>query len=190
MNDQPVTLTEMDVADLPFLQHLWRDKDVRRYSDELPILRGWSKDDPIETAWQGYQDRCRQCGAEYRQLILRLADNTPIGESFYGPLPEGCTFGVWHKPADLAYVLGDIKLVPAYWHQGYGSTGMRLVVKHVFQHASCDRFVVPPHRANPAAKRVYEKAGFVDTGVVIWGGHHIFELSREQAQELYKEQPL
>ena len=181
-----VVISELKEEDLPFLLKLWRNPEVMRYADEFPSLRGWSKSEDIETAWKKYEERRAELGTEYTQMILRLEDGTRIGESFLAPLREGFTFGRWEKPAGVSGVMGDIKLIPNYWGQGLGTEGMRQVVKWVFTHTSCELFVVPPHRHNPAAERVYEKAGFVLwTGMRSWRNHKIMELTKERFAEIH-----
>ena len=177
-------LSELDAKDLPFLLKLWHNPEVMRYADEFPRLRGWSKSDELEKAWGLYQERRAEVGSEYTQLILWL-DGVRIGESFVCPLREGYTFGRWEKPDGVRSVMGDIKLEPEHWGRGLGTEGMRRVVEWVFGHTSCALFVVPPHRHNPAAERVYEKAGFVRfTGMRSWRNHRIMELTRERFEEI------
>lgn len=180
MTSLSVYITELQAADLPFLRDLWHTADVMRYADEFPKLRGWTKSDDVATAWQRYQEKRAEQGAGYAQLMLRLVDGTLIGESFFTPLPEGYTFGKWLKPVGILCLMGDIKLLPAFWGQGLGTTGMRLVVDWLFGHTPATLLIVPPHRKNPAAERVYEKAGFrLFTGMKSWYGHKVMELSRE-----------
>ena len=162
-----VTLSELKEDDLTFLLDLWNDLEVMHYADEFPGMRGWSRSDDPTMAWARYQERRAELGPAYTQLILWLQDGTRIGESFFVPLREGYTFGRWEKPAGVPSVMGDIKLLPQYWNQGLGTQGMRKVVEWVFTQTDCELFVVPPHRRNPAAERVYDKAGFVRfTGMV------------------------
>ena len=176
----------MQKADLPFLLELWHNPEVMRYADEFPRLRGWSKSNDPQSAWQKYQERHEKLGSEYTQMILRLEDGTRIGESFFAPLPAGFTFGKWRKPDELRCLMGDIKLLPQYWGRGLGTEGMRQIVQFVFTRTTCQLFVVPPNRRNPAAMRVYEKAGFVlFTGMRSWRNHKIMELSRERFREIY-----
>jgi RimJ/RimL family protein N-acetyltransferase len=181
-----IRVTEMKKQDLSFLFDLWHIPEVMRYADEFPRLRGWSKSDDINYAWGRYQEQCGKSGKEYAQLILRLGDEKPIGESFFAPLEEGASFGKWQKPDGVICVMGDIKLLPQYWGRGMGTDGMREVVRHVFSETACELFVVPPHRKNPAAYRVYEKAGFVlFTGMKSWRNHRIMEMSKDLYQERY-----
>jgi RimJ/RimL family protein N-acetyltransferase len=172
--------------DLPFLISLWYDKNVMRYADEFPRLRGWSKSDDNQTAWETYQEKHNEFGNDYVQLILRRDDGTPIGESFFIFLPEGYKFGKWIKPSRIKAHIGDIKLHPRYWGKGLGTQGMKEVVRFMFFNTTSELLIVPPHRLNPAASKVYEKAGFVlFTGMRSWRNHKIMELSRERFEQIY-----
>ena len=185
MTEPRLVITELKEEDLPFLLELWHIPEVMRYADEFLGLRGWSKSDDIDTAWAKYQERHAALGPGYTQMILRLVDGTRIGESFFMPLPASFTFGKWEKPEGVESLIGDIKLKPAYWGQGLGTEGMRQVVQWVFTHTDCELFIVPPHRHNPAASRVYEKAGFVlFTGMRSWRNHRIMELSQERCETI------
>ena len=63
---------------------------------------------------------------------------------------------------------------------------MRQIVPALFGDASCDLLVVPPNVLhNPAAVRVYEKAGFRHTEMRTWHGHKIMELSQDRFRDLY-----
>ena len=182
-----VRISELAREDLPFLLSLWQIPEVMRYADEFPGYRGWSKSEEIERAWQKYEARRAELGPEYTQMILQLEDGTPVGESFFAPLEEGYTFGRWQKPAGISSVMGDIKLLPQYWGRGLGTEGMRQVVRWVFGDTGCELFIIPPHRHNPAAERVYEKAGFVlFGGMRSWRNHKIMELTRDRFSEVYR----
>ncbi len=66
-----------------------------------------------------------------------------------------------------------------------GTEGMKAVVKFMFTPTDCELFVVPPHvQGNPAADRVYEKAGFVLKYKRKGAGHRIMELWRTRFEEL------
>jgi RimJ/RimL family protein N-acetyltransferase len=181
-----ILVTEIGKMDLPFLLELWHMPEVMRYADEFPRLRGWSKSDDIEYAWQRYHEKRVEVGKEYTQLIIKLEDGTPVGESFFALLDEGATFGKWQKPDSIVGVMGDIKLLPQYWGQGMGTDAIRDVVRFVFTETTSELFVVPPHRKNPAAFRVYEKAGFVlFEGMRSWRNHKIMEMSKAMYQDRY-----
>jgi RimJ/RimL family protein N-acetyltransferase len=179
-------IRELREEDIPFLIELWHNPDVMRYADEFPTLRGWRKSTDPGAAWQAYLARRAELGPSYTQWVLWLGDGAAIGESFFVPLPEGYTFGRWAKPDGVHTLMGDIKLLPAHWGQGLGTEGMRLVVRWAFAHTPCDLLVVPPHRHNPAAERVYEKAGCVlFTGMRSWHNHKIMELTRQRFERQY-----
>lgn len=165
--------------EIPFLVSLWNTREVMRYADEFPGLRGWSRKwDPGE-AWLEYRRRRARYGPTYGQLIVLTADGRPIGESFFAPLPEGYAFGAWRKPEKQCTVIGDVKLVHEVWGAGLGTEAMRKVARWVFLRTPCDLFIVPPHRRNPAAQRVYEKAGFVlHPATESAKRHRVMELSR------------
>jgi RimJ/RimL family protein N-acetyltransferase len=181
VTESRVTISELTEEDLTFLFELWHTAEVMRYADEFPRLRGWSKKDDPQAAWTAYQEKRAALGDGYVQFILRLTGGEQIGESFFTPLPDGYTFGQWQKPAGIFCLMGDIKLLPPFWGQGLGTEGMQRVVNWLFTNTACDLLLVPPHRKNPAAERVYEKARFeLFRGMRSWHGHKVMELSREK----------
>jgi len=73
----------------------------------------------------------------------------------------------------------DVKLAPNYWGKGYGTEAMRDVVKYLFTETLLDVILVPPHRENIAAIKVYENSGFKKTEGIYWFDHFIMETTRE-----------
>lgn len=176
-------LTEAREEDLGFLLGMWNDPGVMRYAG-YPEGRCWSEAD-IQAWWDAYLAERRRSGEDETQLILRTGDGTAIGESHYGQVSEGFEVGDWRKPEGVRCFMTDIKLAPQYWGRGIGTQGMRMIVELIFAKTSCELLVVPPHKDNPPAFRVYEKAGFLLTGIEAWQGHEMMELSRERFKELY-----
>jgi RimJ/RimL family protein N-acetyltransferase len=186
MAESRLIISELEERDLPLLFELWHIPEVMKYADELPRLRGWSKSDDIERVWAKYRGRRTALGRGYTQVILRLVEGRLIGESFFAPVPEDFTLGKWKKPEEVRCLIGDIKLRPEYWGQGLGTEGMRGVVEWLFGNTDCALLVVPPHGSNPAAVRVYEKAGFAHIEETrSWRGHRIMELWRERFEAIY-----
>jgi RimJ/RimL family protein N-acetyltransferase len=156
-----------------------------RYADELPRMRGWTKDDTLEVAWQRNEEMRVKLGGVYCQLVLQDEQGILIGEAFTAPFREGATFGRWQKPEGVVTLFGDIKLMPAYWGRGLGTAGMKEVVRHRFIKTKCELFCVPPNRKNPAAFRVYQKAGFeLFTGMRSYRSHQIMEMTRRRYEAL------
>lgn len=171
----------MKRGEIDFLLELWSRPEVMRYADELSKLRGWSKEWDPEDAWQAYTARRAELGPLYSQLILRTSEGVPLGEAFVAPLPDGFGFGPWRKRDGVIAVMGDVKLDPSWWGHGLGSEAMRKVVRWVFMRTPCELFVVPPHRRNPAAQRVYENAGFVlYEPMARHAGHRVMVLPRSR----------
>ena len=80
--------------------------------------------------------------------------------------------------------MGDIKLHPICWERRLGTKGMVRVVTCLFNRTPCSLLVVPPRRKNPAAERVYEKAGFeLYTALRTWRNHRVMTLSRERCTD-------
>ena len=171
--------------ELPFLRALWASAEVMRYADELPTLRGWTKSSADSEAWRAYVARRAELGPLYSQLVLRTPAGAPFGESFVAPLPDGFGLGRWRKRDGVIAVMGDVKLAPDSWGRGLGTEAMRKVVRWVFLRTPCELFVVPPHRRNPAAERVYEKAGFVLFEPMARSrGHRVMVLPRSRFERL------
>lgn len=188
MSKHKVIVSELREEDLAFLFGLWHTAEVMRYADELPFLRGWTKSDDPHLAWAKYEERRATLGKAYTQLMLHHAEGARIGESFFAPLPEGYAFGKWRKPQGVVGLMGDIKLMPDYWGQGLGSEGMRYVVAWLFQNTDASLLMVPPHRKNPAAERVYEKAGFeLYRGMRSYHNHKVMELTRARFEHIISE---
>lgn len=186
MGKQIVKIRELKKKNLGFLLDLWHEDEVMRYADELPRMRGWTKEDTPETAWRRYEEMREALGGTYCQLMLEDERGILIGEAFTAPFQEGATFGKWQKPEGIITLFGDIKLVPAYWGRGLGTAGMKQVVRHRFSKTRCGLFCVPPHRKNPAAFRVYQKAGFeLFTGMRSYRNHQMMEMTRKRYEALY-----
>jgi RimJ/RimL family protein N-acetyltransferase len=171
--------------DIPFLIHLWHIPEVMLYTDELPEFRGWDRSSDPAFAWREYRRRRATHGVLHTQLIVRLAGRRPIGESFFAPLSEGYSIGPWTAPRGSITVMGDVKLLPECWGCGLGTIAMQRVTDWVFRRTPCSLFIVPPHRENRAAERVYEKTGFVLLERMREdSGHRVMELTRRRYEGL------
>jgi RimJ/RimL family protein N-acetyltransferase len=123
----------------------------------------------------------------YSQFMVRTAAGAPIGESFFAPLPDGYELGRWRKPRGKLVAMGDIKLLPSHWNRGLGSEAMQKVVRWLFIRTSCDAVIVPPHRRNAPAERVYAKSGFrLYRPMESERGHRVMELSRNEFETSWR----
>jgi len=174
---QRIRLRTMEKRDLPFLLSLWNDPRVMRYAGAKQGKR-WSEK-PMETWYQRYLKKAEPEQREEIQLIIELQDGTRIGESGCGKRRKGWSCKGYAPPQDKLVGMTDVKLVPNYWGKGYGTEAMREVVKYLFAKTPLDIILVPPHRENIAAIRVYEKSGFRKTKGIYWFDHFIMEMSRE-----------
>jgi RimJ/RimL family protein N-acetyltransferase len=63
------------------------------------------------------------------------------------------------QPNELGIAEPDIKLLPAYWGQGYGSECWRGLVAYQFKHTDCQAIQTTPNVDNKAAIMLYEATG-------------------------------
>jgi aminoglycoside 2''-phosphotransferase len=177
-----IGLTEVTKDDLPFLLKLWNDPRVMKYAG-YPEGMGLSEAD-IKRLWDKYRIEHAKYGLDDTQFVIKDGGGTRLGETRPAFIPEGLIIGDWRKPEDTKCFMTDIKLAPRYWRQGIGTDGMRLVMEYTFDETDCELLVVPPHRDNPAALRLYEKMGFCHTGISAWPGHIIMELTKRAFNRL------
>jgi len=174
---QRVMLRTVEKRDLPFLLSLWNDPQVMRYAGAKQGKR-WDQSD-IEDWYQRYLKRVRPNRSEEVQLIIELRDGTPIGESGCGVRKKCWSCKDYSPPLGKLVGMTDVKLAPKYWGKGYGTEAMREVVRYLFTNTPLEVILVPPHRENIAAMRVYEKSGFRKTKGIYWFDHFIMEITRE-----------
>lgn len=65
-----------------------------------------------------------------------------------------------NRNAELGLFIGDKN----YWDQGYGTEGVRLLLRHGFSTLNLHRIFLRVFEDNPRAIRAYEKAGFIHEG--------------------------
>jgi len=132
-------------SDLDFYLALWTNPDVMRHM-------GFPQGIPMTRDRMG-EILSAQAGTEFdRLLVIELkATGQPIGECKLSRPEDGVS-----EP--------DIKLLPTYWGQRYGSEAWQGIVSYQFRNTDCDAIVTSPHVANAAAIRLYESTGAVRTG--------------------------
>lgn len=83
----------------------------------------------------------------------------------------------------------DVKLIKPYWNKGYGTEVMKTIVQYVFSETEADILLVPPHKENIPAIKVYEKTGFKKTKGRWYRYHMIYEINKNETNKK-KKQPL
>jgi RimJ/RimL family protein N-acetyltransferase len=129
---------------------LWRwnhDPDVMRWMDE-------DYAQPLALTVKWLEERRRNAYGDVLFGIEALADGELVGlVRLHGAEPEtGC--------ADLDIYLGEKE----YWGRGYATDAMRTVCRYGFERMRLHRISLTVVAGNHAARRVYEKVGFVEEG--------------------------
>ncbi len=176
-----LSICPVDQRHLEFLRALWNDPEVMQYAG---FARNWGQQE-MEAWYRRYLARLAKHGATEVQFICRLREGKLIGESGLGRLRRGwrCTnFSL--LPSRLA-VMTDVKLLKPFRNVEYGTETMKAITTYVFTDTAADALLVPPHRDNPPAIRMYEKAGFTRTAGIYYKHHMIYEMTRERFCELH-----
>ena len=166
---------------LKFLLRLWNDTNIMRYAG---FARNWSYAQ-IKELYKKYKKRIEKYGNTEIQFIHKLRNGRLIGESGIGRLKVGWSCRNYKTEKDKLVLMADVKLTKPFWNKGYGTEAMRIIVKYVFTKTNADILLVPPHRDNVSAIRVYEKAGFKKTRGIWYRYHIIYEMTKEDFKERY-----
>jgi RimJ/RimL family protein N-acetyltransferase len=124
----------------------------------------WS--DPRVMKWVGFPEGLGMTRVEVRRQLTRRnnspfenhliaeirANGTPIGECFMG-LPDG---------EGIAET--DLKLLPEFWQQGYGSEIKRGLLDYLFTYTDCCAVRATPNVENQASIRMQESVGGIRVG--------------------------
>lgn len=68
------------------------------------------------------------------------------------------------RPDKAGISITDIKLLPAYWRQGYGKELKRSLVDYLFTHTDCVAVQATPNKENIASIKMQEAVGGVRIG--------------------------
>jgi RimJ/RimL family protein N-acetyltransferase len=161
--------------DLRFLLRLWNDPGIMRYAG---FARNWDYH-RIKEWHERYLKRLEKLGPTEIQFIHRLKNGKSIGESRLGRLRSGWSCPNYQAPQNKLILMADVKLLKPYWNRGYGTEAMKAMVRFVFTQTKADLFLVPPHKDNIPAIRVYEKAGFKKTKGIWYRYHMVFKINKK-----------
>ncbi len=161
--------------DLRFLLKLWNDPEIMRYAG---FAKNWNYS-RIKDWYEKYEKRLEKLGLTEIQFINKLKNGKAIGESRLGRLRSGWSCSNYQAPKHKLILITDIKLLKRFWNKGYGTEAMKSIIKFVFTRTKADLLLVPPHKENIPAIRVYEKAGFKKTKGLWYGYHLIYKMNKK-----------
>lgn len=160
---------------LKFLLKLWNEPDIMRYAG---FARNWSYAQ-IKEWYKKHKKRLAKYGNTEIQFIHKLRNGRLIGESGIGRLKKGWSCRNYKTQKDKLVLMTDVKLAKPFWNKGYGTEAMKTIVQYVFTRTNANILLVPPHRDNVPAIRVYEKACFKKTKGIWYRYHMIYEMTKE-----------
>lgn len=160
---------------LIFLLNLWNDPVIMRYAG---FERNWNYED-INNWYERYLKRKARFGNTEIHFVVKLKDGTLIGESGLGRLRKNWSCKNYKSPINKLSLMTDIKLIRKFWNKGYATEAMKAIANYVLTKTTADILIVPPHRDNIPAIRVYEKAGFKKTDGIYYGYHIIYEITKD-----------
>ncbi|MBW2279266.1 MAG: GNAT family N-acetyltransferase [Deltaproteobacteria bacterium] len=146
-----VRLRPMREHDVPLLFGWYSDPDVRHWSY-------FTEDPPGLATLDAHRERFEMIRDDPAQLLwcIESMDGRPLGDIALQDIQP------LQKRADLAVSIGE----KSYWGRGYGSDAIRLALRFAFEELDCRRVTLVVDRDNTRAIRCYEKAGFLEEGVL------------------------
>lgn len=141
---ETVDLHTIEKADAAFLQRTVNDPRVRTNLLAVEPVNGSEEADWIES--RGDDD-----GAD----LLVCVDGEPVGSVGLKPPNE-----VWGT-AEIGYMIAHDE-----WGNGYATDAVREICGYAFEERRLDKVYATVYATNPASRRVLEKAGFTEEGVL------------------------
>ncbi len=173
-----IRLADQIEKDIEFFLVLWNHPEVMT-SVGLPEGLGISRPE-IMTALE--HDRSDPLD---KHLVAELkTDGTVIGEANLG------------KPSERGVSETDVKLLPEFWEEGYGTEIKQGLVDYLFTHTTCNVVRATPNKDNIPSQRMQQKVGAqrVGEGVFLFDDEmcvqtidvqfYVYELTRDRWFEL------
>ena len=139
-----VELRTIEPEDAEFLQKVVNDPRVRAGLASHGPINGPEERDWIESLGDGDGTH-----------LLVCADGDPVGTVGFQPPDE-----VWGA-AEVGYMIA-----PAEWGNGYATDAVETVCRYAFEERRLNKVYAKVYETNPASRRVLEKAGFEEEGVL------------------------
>lgn len=165
----------IDVRHLRFLLRLWNDPVIMRYAG---FSKNWDYSD-IKNWYEKYKNNQKKYGSTDVHFVLKRKNGPLFGESGLGRLRKSWSCPGYKSSKDKLTLMADVKLEKNFWNQGYGTEAMKAIVQYVFTQTDADLLLVPPHKENIPAIRVYQKAGFKKTKGIWYRYHIIYKITKE-----------
>ena len=144
-----VKLRELAREDIPLVNRWRQDRDL---VDGLGAPARYISED-VDQAW--FEDYLRRRGVDVRCAVLVDGDPEPVGlVSLTGIDPV-------HRRAEFHLLIGRRDL----HGRGIGTSATQQMLRHAFDDLNLHRVFLTVLAGNPAAIRVYEKAGFRREGL-------------------------
>jgi len=182
---QHLLIHPMTQQHLKFLLKLWNDPEIMRYAG---FAKNWNYAQ-ICKWFEKYKKNITKYGNTEIHFIVKLKKEGRIGESGLGRLRSGWSCPNYKAPKNKLALMTDVKLIKPYWNKGYGTEVMKTIVQYVFSETEADILLVPPHKENIPAIKVYEKTGFKKTKGIWYRYHMIYEINKNETNKK-KKQPL
>ncbi len=150
-----IRMATVDSSDIELIFDLWTDPSVMApvgFPDGLPT----SKEEV-----RALMTRKSESELSALLIVELTANATPLGQ---------CKLGV---PDEHGVSETDIKLLPRFWNQGFGTEIKRALVNYLFTNTDCQAIRATPNRDNIASQRMQAAVGGhkVGEGVCVFPEH-------------------
>ena len=146
-----VRLRAIEREDLPRFVEWLNDPEVRHGLALFLPISGAEEE-------QWFENMLKSPANEHPMVIEILTENG------WSPVGNCGLFGIDGRVrmAELGIFIG----AKDHWNQGYGTEAVRLILNHGFNTLNLNRIALRVYADNPRAIRAYEKAGFLQEGVL------------------------
>lgn len=144
LQGETVALRTIESEDVDFLQAVINDPRVRN---------GLGNTEPITRTEE--EEWVESLGEEEGYHFVIADGETPVGTTGLNDVNE--TWGV----TEAGYMVH-----PDHWNNGYATDALRTLCRFAFEEKRLRKVVAQAYGTNPVSRRVIEKAGFTEEGVL------------------------
>ncbi|MHC1604710.1 MAG: GNAT family N-acetyltransferase [Candidatus Methanofastidiosia archaeon] len=168
-----VELVPVEKKFLPFLDALWKDPLVTKYTGIPP--EGIS----VNKWYQNFMKSKKKNRDSFEQFIVIDCERRPLGETAFAMLPDVFSFGDWNKDEERPCAMADIKLARDHWDKGIGTHAFLKLIEFVFSKTHASDLIGLPYIDNTRAKNMYSRCGLNFTGHKNPNGFLVYKIARE-----------